>query len=138
MRLPNKPFATQGGVVVLAHRGWRGCYPENTMLAFEKAAELPIDGLEIDIHSTSDGVLVVFHDDSLERTTNGNGRIQDYTFAELQKLDAGYRFTPDDGQTFPFRGQGITIPILAEVFETFPRLWINIDIKQETPSIVRP
>ena len=137
MRLPDRPFARQGGVVVLAHRGWRGCYPENTMLAFHKAAELPIDGLEIDIHSTADGVLVVFHDATLERTTNGNGRIQDYTFAELQEFDAGYRFTPDRGQTFPFRGQGITIPLLAEVFESFPNLWINIDMKQETPSLVR-
>ena len=137
MRLPDRPFACQGGVVVLAHRGWRGCYPENTMLAFRKAAELPIDGLEIDIHSTADGVLVVFHDATLERTTNGNGSIQDYTFAELQQLDAGYRFTSDGGQTFPFRGQGITIPPLAEVFESFPNLWINIDMKQETPSLVR-
>lgn len=138
MRLPSRPFASQGGVVVLAHRGWRGLYPENTMLAFRKAAELPIDGLEIDIHSTADGVLVVFHDATLERTTNGYGRLQDYTFAELQQLDAGYRFTPDGGQTFPFRGQGIAIPTLAEVFESFPDLWINIDMKQEMPSLVRP
>ena len=138
MRLPNKPFAHQGGVVVLAHRGWRGLYPENTMLSFKKAAELPIDGLEIDIHQTADGVLVVCHDDTVDQTTNGNGRIQDHTFAELQQLDAGNRFTPDSGHTFPFRGQGITIPTLAEVFETFPNLWINIDMKQETPSLVRP
>ncbi|VAW31387.1 Glycerophosphoryl diester phosphodiesterase [hydrothermal vent metagenome] len=137
MRLPNKPFATQGGVVVLAHRGWRGCYPENTMLSFQKAAEMPIDGLEIDIHTTADGVLVVCHDATVERTTDGNDRIQNYTFTELQKLDAGYRFTSDDGQTFPFRGQGITIPALAEVFETYPQLWINIDMKQEKPSMIR-
>ena len=137
MRLPNKPFAHQGGVVVLAHRGWRGLYPENTMLSFRKAAELPIDGLEIDIHQTADGVIVVFHDATLERITNGNGRIQDHTFAELQQLDAGYRFTTDGGKTYPFSGQGITIPTLAEVFETFPNLWINIDIKQESPSIVQ-
>ena len=69
MRLPNKPFASQGGPVVLAHRGWRGLYPENTMLSFRKAAELPIDGLEIDIHQTKDGVLVVCHDDTVDRTT---------------------------------------------------------------------
>jgi len=138
MRLPNEPFAKQGGVVVLAHRGWRGRYPENTMLSFRKAAELPIDGLEIDIHSTADGVLVVCHDATVDRTTNGNGRIQDFTFDALQKLDAGFRFTLDGDQTFPFRGQGITIPTLGEVFETFPQLWINIDMKQETPSLVRP
>ncbi|WP_420642224.1 glycerophosphodiester phosphodiesterase [Candidatus Leptofilum sp.] len=137
MRLPSKPFATQGGPVVLAHRGWRGLYPENTMLAFRKAAGLPIDGLEIDIHQTADSVLVVFHDATLERTTNGNGRVQDHTLAELQKLDAGYHFTSDGGKTFPFRGQGVTIPTLAEVFERFPNLWINIDMKQETPSLVQ-
>lgn len=136
MRLPSKPFAHQGGVVVLAHRGWRGLYPENTMLAFRKAAALPIDGLEIDIHQTADGVLVVCHDDTVDRTTDGNGRIQDFTLAELQQLDAGYRFTANGGQTFPFRGQGIVIPTLAKVFETFPNLWINIDMKQEMPSLV--
>lgn len=137
MRLPSRPFASQGGPVVLAHRGWRGLYPENTMLSFRKAAGLPIDGLEIDIHQTKDGVLVVCHDETVDRTTNGNGRIQDHTLAELQQLDAGYRFTPDGGQTFPFRGQGIVIPTLAEIFETFPNLWINIDMKQETPSLVQ-
>ena len=138
MRLPNRPFAGQGGVVVLAHRGWSGRFPENTMLAFRKAAELPIDGLEMDIHSTRDGVLVVCHDPMVDRTTNGTGTIQDFTLAELQKLDAGYRFTPDGGQTYPFRGQGVTIPTLAEVFVAFPHLWINVDIKQKEPSIVRP
>lgn len=138
MRLPARPFARQGGVVVLAHRGWRGYYPENTMLAFAKAAEMPIDGLEIDIHCTQDGVPVVFHDATLERTTNGNGRICDFTLAELKQLDAGHNFTKDEGQTFPFRGQGITIPTLAEVFEKFPDLWINVDIKQQEPSMIRP
>ncbi|HFE65644.1 MAG TPA: glycerophosphodiester phosphodiesterase [Chloroflexi bacterium] len=138
MRLPNRPFANQGGVVVLAHRGWSGRFPENTMLAFRKAAELPIDGLEMDIHSTRDGVLVVCHDPMVDRTTDGTGAIQDYTLAELQQLDAGYQFTLDGGQTYPFRGRGITIPTLAEVFEAFPHLWINVDIKQKEPSIVRP
>ncbi|MCB8974943.1 MAG: glycerophosphodiester phosphodiesterase [Ardenticatenaceae bacterium] len=138
MRLPNQPFASQGGPVVLAHRGWRGLLPENTMVAFRKARELPIDGLEIDIHQTKDGVIVVCHDDTVDRTTDGNGRIQDHTLPELQQLDAGYRFTTDGGKTFPYRGMGSTIPTLAQVFETFPELWINIDIKQESPSMVQP
>jgi glycerophosphoryl diester phosphodiesterase len=138
VRLPERPFAHQGGVVILAHRGWRGYYPENTMLAFAKAAEMPIDGLEIDIHCTKDGVPVVFHDPTLERTTNGSGRIQDLTLAELKQLDAGYNFSKDSGQTFPFRGQGITVPTLAEVFERFPDLWINVDIKQQVPNMIRP
>lgn len=138
MRLPAQPYAYQGGIVALAHRGFRGEYPENTMLAFEKAAELPIDGLEMDIHSSKDGVLVVHHDKTLERTTNGHGRLQDYTLAELKQLDAGYNFTKDNGQTYPFRGQGVTIPTLEEIFVRFPEMWINVDIKQHTPSIVQP
>jgi len=138
MRLPARPFAYQGGVVILAHRGFRGNYPENTMLAFEKAAELPIDGLEIDIHSTKDGILVVCHDETVDRTTNGHGRIQNFRLAELQQLDAGYHFTRDDGHTFPFRGQGITIPTLEEVLQRFQNYWINVDIKQSEPTMVRP
>ena len=136
-RLPNQPFANEIGPVILAHRGWRGLYPENTMLAFEKAAELPIDGLEIDIHCTKDNVPVVIHDATVDRTTNGSGPILSFTLAELKQLDAGYNWTNDDGATFPFRGQGITIPTLAEVFDAFPHLWINVDIKQETPSMVK-
>ncbi|MCP4358703.1 MAG: glycerophosphodiester phosphodiesterase [Chloroflexi bacterium] len=137
-RSPARPFANQGGVVALAHRGFRGLYPENTMLAFEKAAAMSIDGLEIDIHSTKDGVLVVCHDETVDRTTEGSGRIQDFTLAELQQLDAGYRFTPDEGQNFPFRGRGIRIPTLAAVFEHFPDMWVNVDIKQHEVSVVRP
>jgi glycerophosphoryl diester phosphodiesterase len=120
MRLPSKPFAHQGGPVVLAHRGWRGLYPENTMLAFRQAAALPIDGLEIDIHQTADGVLVVCHDDTVDRTTEGNGRIQNHTLAELQQLDAGYRFTPDGGQTFPFAARGLPFPRWRRCLKCFP------------------
>lgn len=106
------------------------------MLAFEKAAELSIDGLEMDIHATKDGVLVVSHDESVDRMTNGNGRIQDFTLAELQQLDAGYRFTLDSGQTYPFRGQGLTIPTMEEVLQRFPDLWINVDIKHHDNEVV--
>lgn len=136
MRVPSQPFSHQGGVVVLAHRGFSGRYPENTMLAFEKAAELPIDGLEMDIHATKDGVLVISHDDSVERMTNGEGKIEEYTLAELKKLDAGYRFTPDGGQTYPYRGQGLTIPTMEEVLQRFTDLWINVDIKQHDRQAV--
>ena len=131
-------MAAENGLVVLAHRGFRGQYPENTMLAFQKAAELGVDGLETDIHSTRDGVLVVSHDATVERMTNGSGLIKEMTLAELQQLDAGYRWTADGGQTFPFRGQGITIPTLEELFTAFPQFWINVDIKQSSPPIVTP
>lgn len=136
MRLPSQPFAHQGGIVVLAHRGFSGRYPENTMLAFEKAAELPIDGLEMDIYATKDGELVISHDDSVKRMTDGSGRIQDYTLAALKQLDAGYRFSLDGGQTHPFRGQKLTIPTMAEVLAQFPDLWLNVDIKQHERAVV--
>ncbi|MBK8902578.1 MAG: glycerophosphodiester phosphodiesterase [Anaerolineaceae bacterium] len=136
MRLPSQPFAHQGGVVLLAHRGFSGRFPENTMLAFAEAAALPIDGLEMDIYATRDDVLVISHDDRVSRTTNGNGRIQSYSLAELKKLDAGYRFTLDNGRTFPFRGKGLTIPTLEEVLVRFTDLWLNVDIKQHEPWMV--
>ncbi|MEM7331312.1 MAG: glycerophosphodiester phosphodiesterase family protein [Chloroflexota bacterium] len=138
IRLPKRPFAKDGGPIVLAHRGWRGYYPENTMLALDWAAHMPIDGLELDIHSTKDGELVVTHDETVERTTDGQGRVQDYSLAELQKLDAGYWWTADEGKTYPFRGSQLRIPTVEAVFKRFPNLWINIDIKQKTPSIVKP
>jgi glycerophosphoryl diester phosphodiesterase len=137
-QLPANPFAQNGKVIVLAHRGFRGMYPENTMLAFQKAAELGVGGLEMDIHATRDGVLVVSHDATVDRMTDGSGLIKEMTLAELCRLDAGYRWTPDAGQTFPFRGQGLTIPMLEEVLTAFPQFWINVDIKQASPSIVTP
>lgn len=72
-----------------AHRGASGYYPENTMIAFQKAIEMGCDAIETDIHITSDGVLVLIHDDSVDRTTNGKGLVKDFTFEELRKLDAG-------------------------------------------------
>lgn len=114
---------------VIAHRGGKGLWPENTLYAFREAVQLGVDVLEMDIHSTKDGVLVVIHDDTVDRTTNGSGEVQNYTLAELQQLDAGYRWTRDDGITFPYRGQGITIPALEEVLLAFPEMRFNIEIK---------
>jgi glycerophosphoryl diester phosphodiesterase len=124
--------------LVMAHRGGRALWPENTLYAFEHAAELGVDVLEMDIHSTADGVLVVMHDDTVDRTTNGSGPIHSFTLDELKGLDAGYTWSPDDGQTFPYRGQGITVPTLEEVFNAFPDVPLNIEIKQEEPSMVAP
>ncbi|MEM7115998.1 MAG: glycerophosphodiester phosphodiesterase [Chloroflexota bacterium] len=137
-RHPGTPFAHPHGVLAFAHRGERGHYPENTMLAFDNAVALGVDALEIDVHATADGEIVVIHDPTVNRTTNGHGCVRDMTLAELQLLDAGFHWTNDRGRTFPFRGQGLTIPTLAEVFETYPDLWINIDIKQHDLRIIFP
>ena len=100
--------------------------------------EMGVDVLELDVHSTSDGALVVMHDRTVNRTTNGEGEINKMTLAELKKLDAGYHFTPDDGKTFPFRGKGITVPTLQEIFDALPNQTFNVEPKQAEPSVTKP
>ena len=135
---PDFPFFDQPGPLVIAHQGGEGLRPSNTMAAFENAVALGVDVLEMDVHASKDGVLVVMHDDTVDRTTGGNGRLQDLTLAEIQQLDAGYYWTNDEGQTYPYRGQGITVPTLEEIFAAFPDMPMNIEIKQQEPSIVQP
>ena len=120
----------------MAHRGGAGLWPENTMFAFKSAVALGADILETEIRSTADGVLVLFHDSRVDRSTNGTGLTSSFTLAEMKTLDAGFRWSSDDGQTFPFRGRGITVPTLEELFTVFPDMRINIDIKQVEPSPV--
>lgn len=129
---------TNSQFLVFAHRGGANLAPENTLEAFRHAARLGADVLELDIRATKDGELVVMHDGSLDRTTDGAGKVGDVTLAELKKLDAGFRFSPDNLQTFPFRGKGVTIPTLAEVFDAFPDKRFNIEPKQSAPSIIKP
>jgi glycerophosphoryl diester phosphodiesterase len=79
-------------VLNIAHRGFSGKYPENTMLAFKKAVEEKCDGIETDLNVTKDGVIVICHDETVDRTTNDKGYIKDYTYKELNKFDAGIKF----------------------------------------------
>ena len=132
----HKYFRTDAGrVLVIAHRGGAGLWPENTLYAFERAAALGVDVLETDVRATKDGELVVFHDEGVERTTDGNGRVGSLTLAELKRLDAAYRFTPDGGRSFPLRGTGVTVPTLREVFKALPHMRFNIEPKQAAPAI---
>lgn len=129
-------------ILVIAHQGGDGERPSNTMAAFQHAVEIGADVLEMDVHSTSDGVLVTIHDETVDRTTDGTGRVNDFMFADLQALDAGYDWPTleeEAGRTdCPYRGQGIVIPALEEVFQTFPQMRMVIEIKQTEPSIVQP
>ena len=122
----------------IAHRGFSGKYPENTMAAFEAAAKLPIDALELDVHSTRDGKIVVIHDAILDRTTDRTGRVFDHNWDVLKLADAGFLFDPEGDSTFPFRGKGIRIPLLEEVFKAFPDMKFIIEIKQTLPAIEEP
>jgi len=134
----HKFFAQTKRPLAIAHRGGAGLWPENTMYAFERAAALGVDVLEIDVRSTADGVLVVLHDAAVERTTSGRGRVNELSLARLEELDAGYRWSPDGGRSFPLRGQDITVPTLREVFDAFPDLRFNIEPKQAQPSLAAP
>ncbi len=88
------------------------------------------------MHATADGEIVVLHDPTLERTTDGGGAVSSLRFAEVAALDAGFHFTPDGGRTHPFRGADVRVPRLAELVREFPDAPLNIELKQETPSIV--
>jgi len=118
----------------LAHRGASARAPENTLEAFRLAVEAGAGGLELDVHMTRDGEVVVIHDATVDRTTDGSGAVAEMTLQELRRLDAGYRFSPDGGLTFPYRGKGVVIPTLAEVFEEFPDVLVNADIKEAQPG----
>ncbi|HVP30745.1 MAG TPA: glycerophosphodiester phosphodiesterase [Myxococcota bacterium] len=122
--------------IVIGHRGAAGERPENTLPSFARARDLGAAILETDAHPTRDGAVVLFHDETLERTTDGTGRISDHTLAELRALDAGFRFTPDEGGSFPFRGHGVRIPTLEEALSAMPDARLNIELKQHAPGFL--
>lgn len=125
---------------VMGHRGGARQWPGETVFAFHEALKVGVDVIEMDVHSTSDGHLVLSHDSTVDKMTDGRGPVNGQTLVELKKLDAGYTWTADGGKTFPFRGQNIKIPTLEEVFIAFPNQRVNIEIKQvePEPSIVQP
>src|SRR5262245_39567643 len=118
---------------VFAHRGGCDLGPENTIAAFDIGMSTGADGLELDVHLSADGVVVVHHDKTLDRTTNGSGPIAAQTAHALARLDAGYWFTRD--AAYPFRGQGIGVPTLREVLAPFRGIPTIIEIKVYTAEM---
>jgi glycerophosphoryl diester phosphodiesterase len=121
---------------VIGHRGACGELPENTIASFGLAVAQGAVILETDVHATRDGALVLIHDEVLERTTNGRGRVVDHSLAELRALDAGHRFDPAGDSSFPFRGRGFQIPTLEETLEAFPKLHFNVEIKEHGAVLI--
>jgi glycerophosphoryl diester phosphodiesterase len=115
---------------VIAHRGASADAPENTLQAFEAAVRQGADAFELDVRVTRDGAAVVIHDDRLDRTTDLSGPVRARTLAELRAADAGYRFSPDRGRSYPFRNREVRIPALAEVLWAFPAMPIMIEVKE--------
>ena len=119
----------------IAHRGGAALAPENTLLAFQAAVEVwRTDVIELDVHVTGDGEVVVAHDPQLDRCTDGTGTIAERTWGEIASLDAGWAFSSDGDVTHPFRGTGARIPRLAEVLEALPSVRLNIDCKPVGPG----
>ncbi|MBE6043484.1 MAG: glycerophosphodiester phosphodiesterase [Clostridium thermopalmarium] len=108
-------------IINYAHRGASGYFPENTMLAFEKVVSLGATGIETDIHMTKDGVLVLIHDERVDRTTNGTGFVKDYTYKELLKLDAGSYFSKEF--------EGLKVPTLEELFQFASHNELKLDLE---------
>lgn len=107
----------------IAHRGFSAKYPENTMTAFEKAVEAGCDGIETDVQLTKDNVLVLCHDETLDRTTNNTGFISQYTYKELKSMDFGIKF----GDKF----KNTTIPTLEELLSYCKEksVYLNLELK---------
>jgi glycerophosphoryl diester phosphodiesterase len=120
---------------VFAHRGGADLAPENTMTAFDLGLELGADGLELDVHLARDGVAVVHHDRTLDRTTNLLGPVSARSSDELACADACYMFRP--GDAFPFRGRRIGVPTLADVLARYPRVPIIVELKTSSPRLAR-
>lgn len=111
-------------IFVAAHRGWSALYPENTMLAFRKAIEIGVDQIETDIHMTADGELVCIHDATVDRTTNGTGKVCEKTLAELRSLDAGIKKGAE------FAGERIpTFIEFMELVKDHPTLTLDLELK---------
>ena len=119
---------------IVGHRGNAAHAPENTLESFRQAVEIGVDALELDVHLTADGHVVVIHDPTVDRTTDKSGRVDRMTLDEIRSADAGARFTKDRGATRPYLGRRITVPTLDEVMESFPGMPLLIEIKTRAAS----
>ena len=136
---PLPPVAYYSGSMpyVIAHQGGDGLRPGNTMHAFQHAMDLGVDVLEMDVHASLDGQLVLIHDTTVDRTTNGKGSISGQTLMELKALDAAFHWPYERLEERPYRNSGVQIPLLSEVLQSFPDTRYVIEIKQFQPSIVK-
>jgi len=119
--------------LVFAHRGGCALGPENTLAAFDLGLQAGADGLELDVHLSADGVVVVHHDLTLDRTTSASGLLADRTADELARVDAGYRFT--DGTAHPFRGRGTGVPTLREVLQRYRDTRVVVEMKVDSAEM---
>lgn len=126
---PENLFGPGSPIRVIGHRGAAAAAPENTLPSFRHAVEAGAEAIELDLQCTRCGHLVVIHDDTVDRTTDGTGAVESMDLEDLQELDAGYLFTPDRGASFPYRGAGVRVPTLEEVLAEVPEVPVVAEIK---------
>lgn len=144
--MPTNPWLTRR-VVAYAHQGGAWEWPSSTLYAIRRAIEAGATGIELDVHATADGELVVSHDATVDRTTDGTGVIAAMTLESLRALDNAHWFIPGADVSpghppadYPYRGRApgdrdFAIPTLREVLEEFPGVALNLDIKQTAPAV---
>jgi len=130
-----KPSTPHGWPINFAHRGGAKVVPEDTIEGFREGFALGGGVVECDVHAGAEGTIVVIHDAVVDRTTDGTGPVAEKTAPELQRLDAGYRFSPDGGSSFPWRARGVKIPTLEALYQAFPDAPFNIEIKGHRSGI---
>jgi glycerophosphoryl diester phosphodiesterase len=130
------PFFQQGRPRVFAHRGGAALGPENTIAAFDLGLATGAEGLELDVRLSADGLVVVCHDETLDRTTDSSGRVDVHTASELAQVDAGYHFTDSRGD-HPFRGRKIGIPTLADVLQRYKDVPTIVEMKVDSDEMGR-
>ncbi|SES66554.1 glycerophosphoryl diester phosphodiesterase [Oceanobacillus limi] len=137
-KVDQHPYFKGDRPLVIAHQGGEHLAPSSTMEAFKNAMELGVDVIEFDVHMTKDGHLVAIHDPTVDRTTNGQGRVNDMTLEEIQSLDAATYFKDENGQN-NYLNQGVHIPTVEEIFTAIPDMRWNIEIKDSNdPKLYRP
>ena len=138
-QLPHAPSSNPfriGRPLVIPHGGGDALFPENTLYAYQHSLALGGDVVDADVQLTADGVPVALHDSTLDRTTNGTGRVGDWTYTDVYKLDAGWGFSVNGEH--PFRGMGIRIPSIESLLRAFPRTLFTLDLKDLRTSAVPP
>lgn len=121
----------------IAHRGGLALYPENTLTAFHASVDKhQVDMLEMDLQLTRDEKVIVLHDNSLDRTTNGKGEVSRLSHKEISQFDAGFRFKNDKGE-FPFRDKGNKVPLFENILREFPKMYLNIELKGNNLKLIQ-
>ncbi len=133
--IPRGAFASDRPLNI-AHRGGALEAPENTIHAFKHAVEAGADAIEMDVWMTKDGHLVAIHDETVDRTTDGTGKVSEMTLEQIRSLDAAWNWNPQNLAEPPLRGQGIRIPTMHEVFEQFQEIPLIIELKTKAPNAV--